>query len=141
MAQATPSALTASLDGARAERGALVFCRDAASFEMVVRLNANAYGGRLIRTIFANTSSTSGNQENATTCAPSREERLLFVRDVAGAEEEIQNRLDPFSNRIRSQGLSSPTSTGKKRQRGYRDSSEGSESELESDDDDSDVSD
>ncbi|CCW70509.1 unnamed protein product [Phytomonas sp. Hart1] len=88
--QASFANLARSLDGVMAEKGALLSCRDAAAFEMLLRLNTNQYSKRFI---IANltTHEAQGGLSNGV-------ERLLFVRNIANAENEIQAWLNPFSS-------------------------------------------
>ncbi|CCW62676.1 unnamed protein product [Phytomonas sp. EM1] len=80
--------LAKSLDGVWAEKGAIVMCRDAAAFEILLRLNANNYDKRFIVATL--------NPQDAQERLNSSTEKLLFVKDIANAEDEIQAWLDPF---------------------------------------------
>lgn len=80
------TALVDMLRGVVAEKGTLVTCSDAPSFEMLKSLNHSRYKQQLISRIFTSTAIT---DEGAF-------ERNLFVKNIPGMEDEVQAWLDPF---------------------------------------------
>lgn len=87
--------LASSLEGVQAVRGALVFCRDAPAFEMVMRMTAVRDSRTPATVLKGGAAQQSGD---------SSEGRRLFVRHTRDIEVEVQRWLDPFRD------ASTPTS-------------------------------